>query len=105
MRMKRRNPVGASQNRAKQIGRPAKLGYGAKLNVAKTEGGLLSSLVSHSILFIITIIIYYRDGFAAYSAALAASCATRTGSGTRPSRVNLLSRMRASSGLQPKERT
>jgi hypothetical protein len=43
--MKRRNPVGASQNRAPKIGRPAKLGYGAKLNAAGTEGGLLSSLV------------------------------------------------------------
>jgi hypothetical protein len=43
--MKRRNPVGASQNRAIVIGRPAKLGYGAKLNAAETEGGLLSSLV------------------------------------------------------------
>ena len=29
-----------------KIGRPAKLGYGAKLNAAKTEGGLLSSLVT-----------------------------------------------------------
>jgi hypothetical protein len=43
--MKRRNPVGASQNRAIAIGSPDKLGYGAKLNAAGTEGGLLSSLV------------------------------------------------------------
>jgi len=50
-RMKRRNPVGASQNRALKIGRPAKLGYGAKLNVAGTEGGLLSSLVTNSQLY------------------------------------------------------
>jgi hypothetical protein len=42
--MKRRNPVGASQNRA-IIGCPAMLGYGAKLNAAETEEGLLSPLV------------------------------------------------------------
>ena len=42
MRMKRRNPVGASQNRAEKIGRPAKLGYGAKLNAVKEQKGAYS---------------------------------------------------------------
>jgi hypothetical protein len=40
--MKRRNPVGASQNRAEKIGRPAKLGYGAKLNAVKEQKGAYS---------------------------------------------------------------
>ncbi len=104
--MKRRNPVGASQNRAIAIGSPDKLGYGAKLNAAGTEGGLLSSLVHISSLSneakksILRNTILHRLPFECI-VALAASRATLIGSGILPSNVNLLSRTLASSAVVP----
>ena len=49
--------------------------------------------------------IFLFDHSFSLSAARAASRARRTGSGTRPSRVNLLSRILASSGVAPQTRT